>query len=150
VQPETLYARSADVSIAYQVVGEGPLDVVRIPSMAHHVELAWESPAHARFLGRLAAISLLIVFDKRGTGMSDRPSGPETLEVRMDNIRAIMDGAGSKRAVLFALGEGGPLAMLFAATYPERTSGLVLLNSTPRFVLPICRGFRRKPTWTAE
>jgi class 3 adenylate cyclase/pimeloyl-ACP methyl ester carboxylesterase len=134
VQPETLYARSGDVSIAYQVVGEGPLDVVWIPSMGHHVELAWESPAHARFLGRLADISRLIVFDKRGTGMSDRPSGPETLEVRMDDIRAVMDAASSERAVLFALGEGGPLAVLFSATYPERTSGLVLLNSTPRFV----------------
>jgi class 3 adenylate cyclase/pimeloyl-ACP methyl ester carboxylesterase len=134
VPAETLYARSGDVSIAYQVVGEGPLDVVWIPSMAHHVELAWESPAHARFLGRLSAISRLIVFDKRGTGMSDRPSGPETLEGRMDDIRAVMDAANSKRAALFALGEGGPLGMLFAATYPERTSGLALLNSTPRFV----------------
>ena len=132
--PETRYARSGDVSIAYQVVGEGPLDLVWIPSMTHHVELAWESPAHARFLNRLASISRLIVFDKRGTGMSDRLTGADTLEARMDDIRAVLDAAGSERAVLFALGEAGPLCMLFAATYPERTSALVLMNSTPRVV----------------
>lgn len=134
VQPETRFARSADVSIAYEVLGEGPLDVVWIPSMTHHVELVWESPAHARFLRRLASISRLICFDKRGTGMSDRPAAPETLEARMDDIRAVMDSAGSERAVLLAQGEGGPLGVLFAATYPERTAGLGLLNSTPRFV----------------
>src|SRR5262249_41938675 len=88
VQPDTRFARSGDVSIAYQVLGDGPLDVVWIPSMTHHVELVWESPAHARFLRRLASISRLICFDKRGTGMSDHPAGPETLEARMDDIRA--------------------------------------------------------------
>lgn len=134
MNPETRYARSGDVSIAYQVLGEGPLDLVWIPSMTHHVELVWESPAHARFLRRLASISRLICFDKRGTGMSDRPAVPETLEVRMDDIRAVMESAGSERAVLLAQGEGGPLGVLFAATYPERTSGLGLLNSAPRFV----------------
>jgi class 3 adenylate cyclase/pimeloyl-ACP methyl ester carboxylesterase len=132
--PETRYARSGDVSIAYQVVGEGPLDLVWIPSMTHHVELTWESPAHARLFKRFASMSRLIVFDKRGTGMSDRLSGADTLEARMDDIRAVMDAAGSERAVLLALGEAGPLCVLFAATYPERTAGLVLLHSTPRFV----------------
>jgi class 3 adenylate cyclase/pimeloyl-ACP methyl ester carboxylesterase len=132
--PLTQYARSGDVNVAYQVVGGGALDLVRIPSMAHHVELAWESPAHARFLNRLGSISRLIVFDKRGTGMSDRLAGGETLEARMDDIRAVMDAAGSERAVLFGFGEGGPLCVLFAATYPDRTSGLVLMNSTPRIV----------------
>ncbi len=132
--PETRYARSGDVNIAYQVVGEGPLDLVWIPSTTHHVELAWESPAHARHLRRLASTARLIVFDKRGTGMSDRPSGRETLEVRMDDIRAVLDVASSERAVVFGLGDGGPLCILFAATYPERTSGLVLMHSTPRFV----------------
>jgi class 3 adenylate cyclase len=132
--PVTQYARSGGVNIAYQVVGDGALDLVWIPSMAHHVELAWESPAHARFLNRLASISRLIVFDKRGTGMSDRLVGGETLEARMDDIRMVMDAAGSERAVLFGLGDGGLLCVLFAATYPDRTSGLVLMHSTPRLV----------------
>jgi class 3 adenylate cyclase len=132
--PVTQYARSGGVNIAYQVVGDGALDLVWIPSMAHHVELAWESPAHARFLNRLASISRLIVFDKRGTGMSDRLAGGETLEARMDDIRMVMDAAGSERAVLFGVGDGGMLCVLFAATYPDRTSGLVLMHSTPRLV----------------
>jgi class 3 adenylate cyclase len=132
--PVTQYARSGGVNIAYQVVGGGSPDLVWIPSMAHHVELAWESPAHARFLNRLASISRLIVFDKRGTGMSDRLVGGETLEARMDDIRMVLDAAGSERAVLFGMGDGGMLCVLFAATYPGRTSGLVLLHSTPRLV----------------
>jgi class 3 adenylate cyclase len=132
--PETNYARSGNVSIAYQVVGEGPLDLVWIPSQAHHVEFNWENPSMARFLSRLASISRLLVFDKRGTGMSDRVAGTATLEERMDDIRAVMDAAGSERAMISGLGDGGPLAALFAATYPERTAALVLVNSTPRFV----------------
>jgi class 3 adenylate cyclase len=131
--PETRYARSGDVHIAYQVVGDGPLDLVWIPSVAHHVELSWDNPVVARFLKPLSELGRLILFDKRGTGMSDRVSG-NTLEERMDDIRAVMDAGGSERAVICALGEGGPLAMLFAATYPERTAGLVVINSTPRFV----------------
>jgi class 3 adenylate cyclase len=131
---ETRYARSGDVSVAYQVVGEGPLDLVWIPSMAHHVELNWENPAVARWLQRLASISRLLVFDKRGTGMSDRVVGTATLEERMDDVRAVMDAAGSERALIAGLGDGGPLSALFAATYPERTAALVLINSTPRYV----------------
>jgi class 3 adenylate cyclase len=134
VQPETQYARSGEVHIAYQVVGEGELDLVWIPSLAHHVELSWENPPVARFLVRLMELGRLLLFDKRGTGMSDRVSSDTTLETRMDDIRAVMDAAGSQRAVVCALGEGGPLAMLFAATYPERTDGLVLINSSPRLV----------------
>ena len=134
VQPVTQYARSSDVSIAYQVVGEGSVDLVWIPSMAHHVELNWENPMVARFLRRLASIARVLVFDKRGTGMSDRLAGGETLEVRMDDIRAVMDAVGSERAVISGLGDAGPLAVLFAATYPERTSGLVLIHTSPRFV----------------
>src|SRR5262249_37032146 len=131
--PQTRYAKSGDVHIAYQVVGDGPVDLVWIPSMAHHVELSWENPVVARFLWRLTELGRLMVFDKRGTGMSDRVSG-ETLESRMDDIRAVMEAAGSDHAAVVALGDGGPLAMLFAATYPERTAGLVLINTTPRFV----------------
>jgi class 3 adenylate cyclase len=133
VAPETRYAKSGDVHIAYQVVGEGELDLVWIPSLAHHVELSWDVPPVARTLDRLAELGRLIVFDKRGTGMSDRVSSDTTLETRMDDIRAVMGAAGSEQAVVCALGEGGPHAMLFAATYPERTNGLVLINATPRF-----------------
>jgi class 3 adenylate cyclase len=132
--PETQYAKSGEVHIAYQVVGDGPPDLVWIPSQAHHVELNWENAPVARFLSRLASISRLLVFDKRGTGMSDRVAGTATLEERMDDIRAVMDAAGSERAVISSLGDGGPLSALFAATYPERTAALVLVNSTPRFV----------------
>jgi len=131
--PETRYTLSGDVNIAYQVVGEGPIDLVFIPSMTHHVELVWENPSQAQFFSRLASISRLLLFDKRGTGMSDRVAGG-TLEVRMDDIRAVMDAAGTERAVLCGLGDGGPLCALFAATYPERTTALVLINTTPRFV----------------
>jgi class 3 adenylate cyclase len=133
-QRKTRYARSGDVHIAYQVVGDGPLDIVWIPSMAHHVELNWENPVVARWLERLARLGRLIVFDKRGTGMSDRVSDDTTLETRMDDVRAVMDAAGSTRALVVALGDGGPLAMLFAATYPDRTVALVLINTGPRFV----------------
>ena len=134
MQSETQYAKSGEVHIAFQVVGEGRLDLVWIPSFAHHVELSWENPPVARILIRLAELGRLVVFDKRGTGMSDRVSSDTTLETRMDDIRAVMDAADSERAVVCALGEGGPLAMLFAATYPERTEGLVLINSSPRLV----------------
>jgi len=132
--PETRYATSGDVNIAYQVVGDGPLDLVFIPSLTHHVELVWENPPQARFFERLASMGRLLLFDKRGTGMSDRFVGAPTLETRMDDIRTVMDAAGSERAALIGLGDGGPLAALFAATYPERTIGLVLIQTAPRFV----------------
>ena len=132
--PETRYALSGDVNIAYQVVGEGPADLVFIPSLTHHVELVWENPPQARFFSRLASIGRLLLFDERGTGMSDRMAGAPTLEVRMDDIRAVMDVAGSERAVLIGLGDGGALCALFAATYPERTRALVLINTAPRMV----------------
>jgi class 3 adenylate cyclase len=132
--PETRYAKSGDVHIAYQVFGHGPLDLVYIPHGPHHVELNWENPPVARFLERLASLARVVAFDKRGTGMSDRVVGIPTLETRMDDVRAVMDAAGSDRAILFAIGDAGPLCALFAATFPERTLGLVLVNSTPRFV----------------
>jgi class 3 adenylate cyclase len=130
----TRYAKSGGVHIAYQVVGDGPIDFVWIPSLAHHVELNWENPSVARYLTRLAELTRLIVFDKRGTGMSDRVGNDATLETRMDDVRAVLAAANSLHAVICGIGDGGPLAALFAATYPERTSGLVLVNSTPRFV----------------
>jgi class 3 adenylate cyclase len=131
--PETRYARSGEVSIAYQVVGTGPPDLVFAPPITH-LELDWEIPSGARFHRRLASTCRLIRLNLRGVGMSDRISGVPTLESRMDDIRAAMDAAGSERAVIFGLGDAGPLCVLFAATYPERTSGLVLFNSAPRFV----------------
>jgi class 3 adenylate cyclase len=132
--PETHYAQSGDVNIAYQVLGEGPLDLVYIPGLTHHVELVWENPLQAKLLGRLASLGRLLLFDKRGTGMSDRVVGSPTLEARMDDIRAVMDAADSEHAVLFGNYDGGALGALFAATYPERTSALVLFHALPRFV----------------
>jgi class 3 adenylate cyclase/pimeloyl-ACP methyl ester carboxylesterase len=131
VQPETRYAKSGDVSIAYQVVGEGPFDVVLIPDISH-VELAWEQDNHhGEIPRRLASFARLIVFDRRGMGMSDRVAG-ETVETRMDDIRAVMDAAGSTRAALFSLNDGTAVSLVFAATYPERTSALVLLTAYVR------------------
>jgi pimeloyl-ACP methyl ester carboxylesterase/class 3 adenylate cyclase len=126
--PETRYAKSGDVNIAYQVVGDGPLDLVFVPGFASHVEYAWEDPSLARFLRRLASFSRLILFDKRGTGLSDRVSVTElpTLEQRMDDVRAVMDAVGAERAALLGVSEGGPMSTLFAATYPERITALVV------------------------
>jgi class 3 adenylate cyclase len=132
--PDTRYAKSGEIYVAYQVVGDGQLDLVFVPGGPHHVELNWENPPIARALRRLAALTRLIAFDKRGTGMSDPVVGFPTLETRMDDIRAVLDAAESKRAVLYAIGDAGPLCALFAATYPERTAGLVLVHPTPRFV----------------
>jgi len=133
VPPETRYARSGEVSIAYQVTSSGSFDLVYVPVTSQHIELNWEKPPVARFLSRLGSLGRLIVFDKRGTGMSDRVVGSPTLEARMDDIRAVMDAADSDRAVLFGVGDGGQLCLLFAATYPERTRALVLWNTPPRF-----------------
>ena len=132
--PETQYARSGDVNIAYQVVGEGPLDLVYVPGWVSNVELIWDEPAMAHFLERLASFSRLILFDKRGTGLSDRVSNDKlpTLEERMDDVRAVLEEVGSSRAALFGHSEGGNMCVLFAATYPERTSALVTLGSFAR------------------
>src|SRR5215218_79529 len=124
--PRTRYARNGDVSIAYQVVGDGPIDLVHAPGSFSHLEYAWEEPGYARYLRRLASFSRLILFDKRGTGLSDRSAGIATMEERMGDVRAVMDAAGSARAVLFGASESAPLACLFAATYPARTAALVL------------------------
>ncbi len=130
--PETRYARSGDISIAYQVLGDGPFDLVRIPPFVYHVELAWQIPSLAAFNRQLASFSRLITFDKRGTGMSDRVSGAPSLEVRMDDVRAVMDATHSEQAALLGVSEGGAMSVLFAATYPERVWALVLDGSSPR------------------
>ena len=125
---KTKYAKSGGVNIAYQVVGDGPVDLVMVPGWTSNVEGWWELPASTAFYERLATFCRLIVFDKRGTGMSDPfpLDQPPTLEQRMDDVRAVMDAAGFERAVLFGYSEGGPMSLLFAATYPERTVALIL------------------------
>jgi pimeloyl-ACP methyl ester carboxylesterase/class 3 adenylate cyclase len=129
VPPETRYAKSGEVNIAYQVVGDGPLDVVFVPGFISHLDLQWADPRIARFLSRLASFSRLILFDKRGTGLSDPVAAPAPLEDRMDDVRAVMDAVGSESAALLALSEGGPMSALFAATYPERTHALILCGT---------------------
>ena len=132
MRPETRYAQSGDVAIAYQVVGEGPFDLVFVPGFVTHVELRWRVPSFARGLEGLASFSRLILFDKRGTGMSDRVTGAPTLEARMDDLRAVMDAVGTRRAAIFGVVEGAPMSLLFAATYPERVAALVLRGGFPR------------------
>jgi class 3 adenylate cyclase len=131
-QPRTQYARSGDLSIAYQVVGDGPLDVVLVPGFISHVELAWELPAGVHLIQRLASFARLIMFDKRGTGLSDPVVGAPTLEDRMDDVHAVMQAVGSERAALLGVSEGVPMSALFAATYPELTSALVLYGGMAR------------------
>ena len=130
--PPTRYAKSGDASIAYQVVGDAPLDLVLVLGFATHVELQWESPAFARFFERLSSFARLIVFDKRGTGLSDPVAEVPTLEQRIDDIRAVMDAAGSERAAFLGISEGGPTSVLFAATHPERVTALVLYGAMGR------------------
>jgi pimeloyl-ACP methyl ester carboxylesterase len=130
--PETRYARSGDVNIAYQVVGDAPRDLVLVPGWVSNIEVFWEEPACARFLERLASFTRLILFDKRGTGLSDRVADLPNLETRMDDLRAVMDTVGSERAALFGYSEGGPMCALFAATYPLRTSALMMQGSYAR------------------
>jgi len=130
------YARSDEVNIAYQVVGDGQLDLILVPGFVSHLEMDWDEPRSTHFLERLASFSRLIRFDKRGTGLSDRPAGLPDLETRMDDVRAVMDAVGSERAALFGYSEGGPMCMLFAATYPQRTSSLVLYGTYAKRVDP--------------
>ena len=136
MQPKTRYAKSDDVHIAYQVVGDGPIDLVFVPGWVSHLEHDWEWPPKARVLHRLASFSRLIRFDKRGTGLSDRVPDRElpTLEQRLDDVRAVMDAVGSEKTALFGFSEGGPISVLFAATYPERTTALVLYGAYARRV----------------
>jgi pimeloyl-ACP methyl ester carboxylesterase len=132
--PRTRYARSGEVSIAYQVFGDAPVDLVFVPGYISHVEHSWKLPAMAAFLRRLASLARLIIFDKRGTGMSDRLGRVSTLEERMDDIRAVMDACESDQAVIMGLSEGVPLSILFAATHPARTRSLILYSGPATYV----------------
>lgn len=129
--PETHYVQNGDVNIAYQVVGEGPIDIVFVMGWVSHLEYFWKHHLFASFLEKLTSFSRLILFDKRGTGLSDRVPLSElpTLEQRMEDVHAVMDAVGSERAVLVGVSEGGPMCSLFAATYPERTAGLVMIGT---------------------
>ena len=126
--PETRYVKSGDVHIAYQVIGSGPIDLVMVPGWVSNVECFWEEPSVARFFESLASFSRLIIFDKRGVGLSDPVQGTPTFEERMDDIRAVMDAVGSERAALLGFSEGAALTALYAASHPERTTALILYD----------------------
>src|SRR5574337_1019439 len=132
--PETHYAKSGDCHIAYQVLGKGPLDVVFIPGFVSHVEACWADARLAHFYRRIASFARLILFDKRGTGMSDPVPMQQlpTLEQRMDDVRAVMDAAGSQRAALVGVSEGGPMSLLFSASHPDRTAAMVIVGTFAR------------------
>ncbi len=132
--PETRYARSGDVGIAYQVIGEGEMDLVIAFPFVSHLDLLWENPALAHFIRRLGSFARVILFDRRGVGLSDPVEGAATLEERMDDVRAVMDAADSERAALFGMSEGATMCMLFAATYPDRCSALVLWGAMARSI----------------
>jgi class 3 adenylate cyclase len=132
-RPPIRYAKTGGVSVAYRVMGEGPLDLVWVPGLASNLEIEWDEPFRFRLFQRLASFSRLMVFDKRGMGLSDRNVGAPTLEERMDDVRAVMDEVGSERAALLGVSEGGPMSVLFAATYPGRTVALVLYGTGARF-----------------
>ena len=137
--PETRYAKAGDVSIAFQVSGSGPFDLIFVPGFVSNLDVQWETPGYLDLFARFGRFSRLIRFDKRGTGLSDRVSGIPNLDERMDDVRAVMDAVGSSRAALFGLSEGGPMSLLFAATYPERARALVLCMAALRVT-------RRLPT----
>jgi len=134
MEAATRYANSDGVSIAYQVHGEGPLDLVFVPGFVSHVEVYWEQAMVARFFRRLASFSRLVLFDKRGQGLSDRPARPPTLEESMDDLGAVMAAAGCERPAVFGISEGGPMSALFAASHPERVSSLILYGTFPRIL----------------
>jgi class 3 adenylate cyclase len=133
MQPETRYARSGDLHIAYQVFGAGSVDLVLVPGFISNVEETWDNPSAARWLERLGRFARVIVFDKRGTGLSDRAGSVPTLDERMDDARAVMDAAQSERAVLLGISEGGSLATVFAASHPDRCSSLILYGAFAKF-----------------
>jgi class 3 adenylate cyclase len=130
----TSYADSGEIKIAYRTIGDGEIDLVVVPGFVSHVELLWEHPTSARFMRRLSSFARVITFDKRGQGLSDRPADPPTLEDSMDDLHAVLEAASSKRSVVLGVSEGGPMSMLYAATYPERVSHLVLYGTYARMV----------------
>ena len=132
MQPTTRYAKSGDVHVAYQVFGEGP-DLVLSPGFVSHIENYWDEPGLARWLNRLGSFCRVVIFDKRGTGLSDRVANLPVMDERMDDVRAVMDAVGIERAIQFGISEGGSLATLFAASHPERTQSLIVYGGFARF-----------------
>jgi class 3 adenylate cyclase len=132
--PETKYARSGDLSIAYQVIGDGPMDLVHIPGLLSHLDLAWENPKFRRFMERLSAFARVLVYDKRGCGLSDPVTEPPAVEDRIDDTRAVMDAAGIERAAIFGCSEGAALAAYFGAGHPDRVSHAVLYGGFARML----------------
>lgn len=128
-QPEVRYAQAGDGSVAYQVFGEGPIDLLIVPGAASHIELAWVGPGYAAFMGRLASFARVMTYDKRGTGLSDPAVGLPTLDDRITDVLAVLDTVGSRQAALFGYSEGGPVSAVFAATYPQRCTALILGES---------------------
>ncbi|HEX7426583.1 MAG TPA: adenylate/guanylate cyclase domain-containing protein [Mycobacterium sp.] len=128
-QPQTHYAKGPEGDIAYQVVGDGPMDLVVVPGWFSHIDLQWDNPLWRTYIGELASFARVILYDKRGTGLSDPVDGVPTVENRVDDLRAVMDAAGSERAALFGYSEGGPISLLLAATYPERVRALILYGT---------------------
>jgi class 3 adenylate cyclase/pimeloyl-ACP methyl ester carboxylesterase len=147
---ETRYTKVGDIHLAYQIVGTGPVDLVHIPGIFSHLEWQWEGPAYARYLRRLAGIARLILFDVRGLGLSDRSGELPILEQQMDDLVAVLDAAGSERAVMYGVSQGGPMAALFAATHPTRTSGLILYGSYAAVHADATFPWGRSPAWIAE
>src|ERR1700730_6509622 len=127
--PETKYAKSGDVSIAYQVLGSGKLDLIYVMGWVSNIEYFWQEPSMDRFMRRLSSFSRLIIFDKRGTGLSDKVANLPILEQRIDDVRAVMDAVGSEKAALFGVSEGGTMSAAFAAMHPERTKALIMYGS---------------------
>jgi len=150
--PQTRYARSGDINIAYQVFGAGAVDLVVVPGWVSCIDVFWEEPGFTRFHQRLGSFARVILFDKRGTGLSDRVTDTPTLEERMDDVRSVMDAVGSKRAALLGYSEGGPMCILFAVTYPERTEALITVGSFPRVAwapdYPLGRTQEQQEEWT--
>jgi pimeloyl-ACP methyl ester carboxylesterase len=146
--PETKYAKSGDVHVAYQIFGSGSINLVLGPGWASHIEYAWEEPTYAKLLQRLGSFARVAWSDKRGTGLSDRARDLPTLEQRMDDIRAVMDAVGFEHAALFGVSESGSMCMLFAATYPKRTDSLVLYGSFAKRLWS--EDYPWAPTWEAR
>ena len=147
-RPRTQYAQAGDITIAYQIVGDGPIDLVYAQGWLTNIEYAWESPHYADFLTKLGRFSRLIFFDKRGTGLSEREVGFPTLEQRSEDIAAVLDAVGSESAALFGVSEGGNMSALFAASYPERTPALVLCGTSAKGSWAPDYPWRNKPDET--
>ena len=148
--PETRYAKSGAIHIAYQVLGDGPIDLVFIPGLFTHVEHQWEEPGFARFLNRLASFSRLIIIDARGAGLSDRALELPPMEEQMDDVLAVLDAVGSQSAAFFGNSQAGPMGILFAATHPERSRALVLYGSYARPAADVDYPWGRTKEWLAR